>query len=163
MVCWGGNEWADRQTRTWVEENAGVGEVMREFGEGVVQRAWVSVEGNWMKWLILRFLGARQLRRGLKGGEAGRWSLVKGVGEEVMGALGMGNRKAGYVYLVDGEGRIRWAGSAVAGEKEKGWMVASLRRLCLEAKGEVKAGEEVEGEKLEEAVGEVIEEKVQTA
>lgn len=40
--------------------------------------------------------------------------------DEIRGALGAVNGSVGYVYLVDGEGRIRWAacGNAVEGERE---------------------------------------------
>ena len=74
-------------------------------------------------------------------------------------AIGLVNDKGGYVYLVDGEGRIRWAGSAVAENKEKESMVRGLRRLVQEARGErvdVKA-------RLREAVQEVVEEPARKA
>lgn len=59
-----------------------------------------------------------------------RYFLVtKGVTDEMKEAIGMGNVRVGYVYLVDWDCRIRWAGSANADEGEKEGLVAGAKRL----------------------------------
>lgn len=57
-------------------------------------------------------------------------------------ALGYHNKHVGYTYLVDAQGRIRWAGGAFAEEAEKGALRACtgvlLERVKEEAKGKGK-------------------------
>jgi mitochondrial ATPase complex subunit ATP10 len=50
-------------------------------------------------------------------------------------ALGIANSKVGYVFLVDGECRIRWAGSGNALEGEAEALARGVRRLVEESGG----------------------------
>ncbi|KAK5134151.1 hypothetical protein LTR08_006926 [Meristemomyces frigidus] len=130
------NTWAENQAATFCSEkaNAGLWEVLREHGD-VAQRVEINYENNLLKWWVLRLFGLRFLRRSRTVEEQGRYFIVRrGVSEIMKEAIGLLNDKAGYVYLVDGEGRIRWAGSAEAEEREKENMVKGLRRLVQEAK-----------------------------
>jgi len=69
----------------------------------------------------------------------GRYFLVRsGLTEEMRDAMGLLNSKVGYTYLLDGECRIRWAGSGPAEGKEKEGLVKSVRRLIEEAKAKRK-------------------------
>ena len=97
------------------------------------------------------------LRRARTPEQQDRYYIVRrGVSEIIKEALGLLNDKGGYVYLVDTECRIRWAGSAIAEEKEKESMVRGLKRLIAEAR--IARGEKVDTRKeLRDAVAEVIE------
>ena len=77
----------------------------------------------------------------------------RGVSDMMKEAIGLLNDKTGYVYLVDGESKVRWAGSALAEEGEKESLVRGLRKLIQEARMP-----KVKTEELEEVVAEVMEE-----
>ncbi|KAH0614484.1 uncharacterized protein H6S33_000120 [Morchella sextelata] len=122
--------WAEAQVRTFT---AGL-------EEGPVQRVDVNVETNPLKaWLVRVFVP--RIRAGVGEGAWGRYFLVqRGLEEEVRERMAYVNEKVGYVYLVDWDCRIRWAGSGRAGEEER----AALRR------GVAKLGEDwrrLEGER----------------
>ena len=51
-------------------------------------------------------------------------------------ALGVGNGKVGYIYLIDGQCRVRWAGSGRAETGEKEGLVRGVGRLVEEWRGE---------------------------
>jgi len=51
-------------------------------------------------------------------------------------AIGVGNSRVGYVYLVDGLCRVRWAGSGNAKGREKESLVKGVRKLAEEWKVE---------------------------
>ena len=70
-------------------------------------------------------------------------------------AIGLLNDKTGYVYLVDEQNRIRWAGSAIAEPQEKESLYNGLNRLIQEAR---MPKPEKPAQSLEDAVAEVIEE-----
>ena len=76
-------------------------------------------------------------------------------------AVGLLNDKGGYVYLVDHECRIRWAGSAIAEDAEKESMVRGLVRLVREARA---AAVETGGSAQQpgEAAGEAIDERAES-
>ncbi|RMX79650.1 hypothetical protein D0868_16283, partial [Hortaea werneckii] len=159
VVSLGGNEWADRQVATWTKENPELEAVLKENGD-VAQRVWISYEENWAKWHILNLFGAGNLRKGLSLEEQRRFFLVRrGLSEIMKEAIGLLNDKGGYVYLVDQECRIRWAGSAEAEDREKEWMVRGLKRLCQEARvpREKRVDFFEREEKLEAAVDDVME------
>ena len=154
------NAWAVNQVRTFVgrEENPGLEEVMRE-SEGVAQRVEINYEDNTLKWWILRLFGMRNLRRERSPEQQGRYFVVRrGFSDVLKEALGVVNEKAGYVYLVDLQSRIRWAGSAIADEHEKESLVRGVRKLVQEARGQ----RQTKKEKLESAVSEVVEEEAGT-
>lgn len=125
--------WAERQTLSFTGEGENPG-LMREVerlkgnGDGV-QRVWINIEEDWMKAaLIWLFLG-----RGRKGKSEAEWGrsfvVRRGVDDGVRDCIGMANGKVGYVYLVDGSCRIRWAGSGDADIGEREGLVGVLRRL----------------------------------
>lgn len=144
--------WAENQVKTFCGkvENPGLHAVMEEdSAKGVVQMVDVNIETNVLKWWILRAFVYRL--RGLK--EKGDWEkyflIRRGIGEEIKEAIGLLNNKVGYVYLVDPECKIRWAGSARAEEDEKMGMVKGLRRLVAEAKQGTPAPNQVKEEKAD--------------
>ncbi|KAL9002172.1 MAG: hypothetical protein Q9188_004889 [Gyalolechia gomerana] len=141
--------WAELQTQTFVDEkqHPELAELMsgseKQSGPSL-QKVEINIEDDWMKALIVRaFIGGIRKRR--REVDWGRYFLVRrGVGEEIREAIGMGNGKVGYVYLVDWLCRIRWAGSANAGGEEREGLRAGIRRLL---EGWKKEREEVGGRK----------------
>jgi len=155
-----GNAWAQRQVETFV--GGGVNAELRallEEHKGSVQRVEINWETNWLKWWILKIFAVPNLRRSRTVEEQGRYFLVKrGVNDIMKEALGVLNDKGGYVYLVDGECRIRWAGSAEAEEGERKSLVEGVKKLVREAKMPRESeSPELKREKLEAAVLEVVE------
>ncbi|KAL8799375.1 MAG: hypothetical protein Q9182_005947 [Xanthomendoza sp. 2 TL-2023] len=136
------NRWAEMQTQTFTHasKNPGLDEVFaaekrQRDGGGMpaaaplVQKVEVSIGEDWMKALIVRMF-MRGIRRRREKEGWGRYFLVRrGITEEMREAIGMGNSKVGYTYLVDWECRIRWAGSAEAEGGETEGLVSGLRRL----------------------------------
>ncbi|KAK0303637.1 Mitochondrial ATPase complex subunit atp10 [Friedmanniomyces endolithicus] len=155
-----GNAWAQRQVETFV--GGGVNpelHALLEEHRGLVQRVEINWETNWLKWWILKIFAVPNLRRSRTVEEQGRYFLVKrGVNDIMKEALGVLNDKGGYVYLVDGECRIRWAGSAEAEEGERKRLVEGVKKLVREAKmPRDSESPELKREKLEAAVLEVVE------
>lgn len=145
--------WAEMQTQSFINEQShpALAELMIQDAQqhGPLQKLEINIEEDWMKALIIRtFMGGiKKLRREE---DWKRYFLIrKGITDEMKEAIGMGNAKVGYVYLVDWMCRIRWAGSANAEEGEKEGLVAGSMRL-LEAwrrnREEVKVA--AEGHKL---------------
>lgn len=123
--------WAERQTQTFVDEKENpilASEIEREEVSGL-QKVWINIEEDWLKSGLIRlFLGNLKKKRAQK--DWGRSFVVsRGVGEDTRKDIGMINGKVGYVYLVDGRCKIRWAGTADAAEGEKEGLVAALKRL----------------------------------
>ncbi|KAK3051624.1 Mitochondrial ATPase complex subunit atp10 [Extremus antarcticus] len=152
------SQWAGNQVRTFVgrKENEALEEVIGGSG-GLAQRVEINYENNFLKYWILRLFGMGRLRRERTVEEQGRYVVVRrGFSDVLKEALGVMNEKAGYVYLVDQELRIRWAGSAIAEEHERESLVRGVRKLVLEARGV----RETKRERLEHVVSEVVEEEV---
>nr|OQO29442.1 hypothetical protein B0A51_04018 [Rachicladosporium sp. CCFEE 5018] len=153
------NTWAVNQVNTFCakQTHPELHEVLAG-AEGVAQMVEINREENWLKWYLLQMF-RRNLRKQRSVEQQGRYFMVyKGVTEMIKEALGLINDKTGYVYLVDHECRIRWAGSALAEPHEKESMVRGLRRLVQEARVPIDEKDEVDEKKLEEVVTEVFDE-----
>lgn len=127
--------WAELQTQSFVDEKQHP-ELMelitgaeKEESQPLLQKVEVNIEEDWIKALIVRtFMGGIRKQRREEDWE--RYFLVRrGINEEIREAIGMGNAKVGYVYLVDWLCRIRWAGSANAEGEEKEALRTGARRL----------------------------------
>ncbi len=71
----------------------------------------------------------------------GRYFIVRrGVSDEIRESVGLLNSKVGYVYLVDHNCRIRWAGSGDSEAEERGGLVKGVRRLMDEMGKEQEMG-----------------------
>ncbi|KAL8748517.1 MAG: hypothetical protein Q9184_007248 [Pyrenodesmia sp. 2 TL-2023] len=138
--------WAEMQTQSFVSDTShpALAEIMAQSEKhgGLLQKVDVNIEEDWMKAMIIRtFMGG--IKRQRREEDWKRYFLIrKGVTDELREAIGMGNAKVGYVYLVDWLCRIRWAGSANAQEGEKEGLLAGTRRL-LEAWEKDKEGAKV--------------------
>lgn len=129
------SQWAESQANTFVSEkdNPELHEVMKSNG-GVAQMVQINHEDDWMKAMITRMF-MYNLRRQRSAEDWGRYFLVtKGLTDEMKDQMGLLNNKVGYTYLLDGECRIRWAGSGVAESEERESLVKSVRRLVEDAK-----------------------------
>ncbi|TVY78260.1 Mitochondrial ATPase complex subunit ATP10 [Lachnellula suecica] len=128
-------QWAENQANTFASEksNAELHRAVKASG-GVAQMVQINVEENWMKAMIVK-LFMYNLRNQRPAEDWGRYFLVRrGLTEEIRDAMGLLNSKVGYTYLLDGECRIRWAGSGPAEGGEKDGLVKSARRLIEESK-----------------------------
>jgi mitochondrial ATPase complex subunit ATP10 len=128
-------QWAENQANTFVSEknNPELLEVVKGSG-GVAQMVQINHEQNWMKAMIVKFF-MYSLRKQRAAENWGRYFLVRtGLTEEMRDAMGLLNSKVGYTYLLDGECKIRWAGSGPAEGEEKEGLVKSVRRLIEDAK-----------------------------
>lgn len=122
--------WAERQVETFVDEE--VKNIIRNSG-GRVQLLELNIEeGRLFRGVLWAFRGSIREKRKETWQ---RYLLLRGIKEHVREILGLMNHKAGYVYLVDEEGKIRWAGSGDALPAEKEALVGGLRRLIEEKKG----------------------------
>lgn len=133
--------WAEQQTLTFVGEKQNPALTREVRAEGL-QRVWINVEEDWMKaGLIRMFLGSS--KKGKSGEEWGRSFVIRrGVGDDVKDSIGMANGKVGYVYLVDGGCKIRWAGSGDAEIGEREGLAGVVRRL-VESSRKPDAGKNV--------------------
>ena len=129
------------------KENIGIAEALRENGD-VAQRVDVNVEESAMRYWILRPFFYR-LRRQRHEKDYGKYFvLTRGISHQIREAIGLLNGKVGYVYLVDGECKIRWAGSGPSWPEEREGMVKGLRRMVQEARERSKTEDE-KGAKIE--------------
>jgi ATPase complex subunit ATP10 len=101
---------------------------------GAAQMVQINIEENTLKHMIIK-LFMPGLRRKYGVDNWGRYFVVKrGVSEEIRNAIGLLNSKVGYTYLLDGECRIRWAGSGPAEAGEREGLVRGVRRLVEDLK-----------------------------
>ncbi|RYP65288.1 hypothetical protein DL771_008357 [Monosporascus sp. 5C6A] len=127
--------WAEDQAASFAsaEANPALGALLAAHADRA-QRVWLNVEEDPLKaWLIRLFLG--RLRRRVGEPNWGRYFIVRrGVSDEIREAIGCLNSKVGYTYLLDGECRIRWAGSGPSEDHEREGLVKAVRRLLDEEK-----------------------------
>jgi ATPase complex subunit ATP10 len=110
-------DWAQKQAETWfgASKNPVVAKLIEE---GRVQLVQVNVEDaplarviqNMFRWFM---------RRGVDKKRQDGYFFVRQIPDSVVEEIGILNSRVGYVYLVDQECKIRWAGCADANEGEK--------------------------------------------
>lgn len=124
------SQWGETQARTFTgkSENPELQEILRE-NAGVAQMVDINIEENSMKaWIIALFKWQLKAKRSEE--EWGRYFVVrKGVSEKIRETIGLLNGRVGYVYIVDEECRIRWAGSGDAEGTEMQDMNKGFRKL----------------------------------
>jgi ATPase complex subunit ATP10 len=148
--------WAEEQVDTFLgsKENAELQDMLRE---GKCQRADINVQDNWMRAL---FVFTSVLKKQIPKEQWGRYFRVmmardvgRGLTEDIRDAMGFLNSNVGYVYLLDAECRIRWAGSGHAWPGERESLNAGIRRLYAEMKGGVVRKEDKVVVKIERPKG----------
>lgn len=126
--------WGEAQANSFTgPQNTELKEVLDQ-NKGVCQKVDVNIEENTMKAFILTlFLWRLRMQRSEE--DWGKYFIVRrGVSDLIRETLGMLNKRVGYVYLVDQNLKIRWAGSGDAEGTEREDMMKGLRRLIQDAK-----------------------------
>ncbi|KAL9090861.1 MAG: hypothetical protein Q9165_005069 [Trypethelium subeluteriae] len=135
VVCVYSSEWAYQQVDSFVgkKQNPGVREVLEANGN-LAQRVDINVEESAARYWILRPFFAR-LRKERRSEDYGKYFVVrKGITDQIRESIGSLNSKVGYVYLVDGDCKIRWAGSGPSWPEEREGFVKGLQKMILEAR-----------------------------
>ena len=131
--------WAEEQVNTFVgkQENPQLEQIISENGD-LVHRADINIQGDWIRMLLVKLFRNR-LRRTIPEDRWSRYFLVKlprdvrkGLTEDVRDAMGLLNSQVGYVYLLDSDCRIRWAGSGHAWKGEVPGLNGAIKRLVQE-------------------------------
>lgn len=125
--------WAESQVATFTgpDRNPGLYEAIKSGGD-IVQKIDINLEENAFKaWLVRMFMW--RMRAKLPKEQHRRYFLVRGgVTDALKEAIGMMNSKVGYVYLLDENCRIRWAGSGPSEQAELDALNSSVRKLIEE-------------------------------
>ncbi|XRM41434.1 Mitochondrial ATPase complex subunit atp10 [Aspergillus tubingensis] len=128
--------WAESQVVTFTgkEQNPGLWEAIASEGEGMVQKVDINLEENALKAGLVKMFMWR-MRAKLPEEQHERYFLVrKGLDDGLKESIGMLNSKVGYVYLLDENCRIRWAGSGPAETVELEALNNGVRKLVQEKK-----------------------------
>lgn len=155
VVCVYSSEWARSQIATFCapKSNPELHDIVNK-NEDIAQMVDINIETARLRWWILRLFSYR-LRSALSPEGQARYFMVgREVSDIVKEAIGLLNDKVGYVYLVDEDCKIRWAGSARAEEHEKVSMVKGLKRLVQDAR---QGGGSLDDKALLATVQEVVE------
>lgn len=128
-------DWARRQADSFIgkKENPALHEILDKH-QGRAQLVQINVEDtSYLKyWMVRMFSGS--LRKQVGKDNWDKYFLVrKGISDEIKESIGYLNSKVGYTYLVDGDWRIRWAGSGPAEPDERESLTKGLERLLDEA------------------------------
>jgi len=123
--------WAEKQVKTFLE---GLEEEVPALVEGAAQRVDINVEENWLKAAVIKMF-VPSLQSKLPVEQHSRYFIVtKGVSDDVRHCMGLWNGRVGYVYLVDWNCRIRWAGSGNAEREERAALIRGLTKLAEDRK-----------------------------
>lgn len=127
--------WAENQAATFASEknNPELHEVVEGSG-GAAQIVRINIEENALKAFIIKMFMPSLRRRIGKPNWARYFVVRKGISDEIRHAIGLLNSKVGYTYLLDGDCRIRWAGSGPSVVDEKEGLVRGAKRLIEELK-----------------------------
>ncbi|GAE00217.1 F1F0 ATP synthase assembly protein Atp10, putative [Paecilomyces variotii No. 5] len=132
--------WAETQVATFLgpKQNPRLHEILASENR-LAQKVDINLEENALKaWIVRMFMWS--MRRKLPKEQHDKYFLVrKGFDEGLKEAVGMMNSKVGYVYLLDENCRIRWAGSGPAEEEELDALNNGLLRLIAEKKKSIES------------------------
>ena len=135
VVCLFSSLWAEMQYKSFisVEQNPGLADILTHNGQ-YAQKMYINLEENRMKaWIVKHFMG--KPRSEIPEEEHSRYFLVqKGMTDELKDSIGVMNSSVGYVYLLDSQCRIRWAGSGPAAPSEIETLNAGVQKLIAEQK-----------------------------
>jgi ATPase complex subunit ATP10 len=128
--------WAERQAASFIgkKENPELHSLLAE-SKGRAQIVNINLEDNWLKAGIIKlFVPNLRIAQGKE--NWGRYFIVRRMlNDEDRDHIGLLNSKVGYTYLVDGNCRIRWAGSGIAEGDEKEGLVRGVKKLLDEQVG----------------------------
>lgn len=121
--------WAESQCATFLAALPPV-----DDDDDALQRVDINVELNPIKAALVKLFIPR-IRKRLPEPQHARYFIVqKGFAEDTMRHMALLNGRVGYVYLLDWDCRIRWAGSGNAEEGEKAALMRGVVRLAQEWK-----------------------------
>jgi mitochondrial ATPase complex subunit ATP10 len=139
-------KWAEEQVATFIgpEANPELEHLLERY-RPKFQRIDVNMQPDWFRMLLVKWARGR-LRSTMPKDRWDKYFMIKlprdikpGLREEVRDAMGLLNAQVGYVYLVDSNAKIRWAGSGDAWEGEVAGLNAAIVRLVEEEKASSKA------------------------
>lgn len=146
IVAFHGPRWAELHMDTFLSASANpeLEEIIQGSG-GIAQRVNVNIqESIFNQWFVKMYKG--RMRKMIPEDRWNKYFLVKiaqdtrrGFTEDIRDAMGLLNKNVGYVYLVDPDCRIRWAGSGNAWTGEVNSLNAGLKRLIQEASASKKS------------------------
>lgn len=126
--------WGESQVQTFTGKKANpeLQDILSQY-PGRAQMVDINIEENSAKaWIIALFQWRMKSQRAQE--DWGKYFVIRqGVSEMIRETIGLLNGRVGYVYLVDQDCKIRWAGSANAEGTEMEDMNKGLRKL-LEAR-----------------------------
>lgn len=127
--------WGEAQVQTFTSKkaNPSLHEILSQNPE-TAQMIDINIEENSVKaWIIALFQWRLRLQRRRE--DWGKYFVVRtGVSQLIRETIGLLNGRVGYVYLVDQECKIRWAGSANAEGTEAEDLTRGVRKLVEDAK-----------------------------
>ncbi|KAF2428889.1 hypothetical protein EJ08DRAFT_671311 [Tothia fuscella] len=126
--------WAENQVITFLGDGNPELKALIEGSGGRAQVVEINVEQSKLSRAILRVFGEGSLRSARRPEDWRNYFFLTEIPDGVKECIGVTNGSAGYVYLVDTECRIRWAGSGDANDQEKQTLVKGLRKLIDERK-----------------------------
>jgi ATPase complex subunit ATP10 len=128
------SQWGEAQAHTFTGKkvNTALHQLLAQSPH-VVQMVDVNIEENSVKaWIIALFQW--RLRSSKPKEDWGKYFVVrKGVSEKIRETIGLLNGRVGYVYLVDEDCKIRWAGSGNAEGSEMDDLNRGVAKLVAEA------------------------------
>ena len=132
--------WAENQIKTWVDGlEEDVPALVRPedapaYVTAAAQHIDINIEENPLKAFVIKmFLPRLQARTPYERHDQ-YFIVTKGVSKDVRHDMGLWNSRVGYVYLVDWNCRIRWAGSGNAEPEERAALVKGLKKLVEDHK-----------------------------
>ncbi len=101
---------------------------------GAAQFVQINIEENALRsWIIKLFMPNLRMSFGVD--NWGKYFLVRrGITNQIRDGVGLLNSKVGYTYLLDGDCKIRWAGSGISEGDEKQGLVKGVRKLIEDSK-----------------------------
>jgi ATPase complex subunit ATP10 len=131
IICIFSKTWAENQVKTWISSPE-IQDLIKD-NSNPTQIIEVNVEEARLYRAVLKMFEGRL--RGMRRKEDwDKYFFLTEIPRNVMEAIGVMNSKAGYIYLVDGECRIRWAGSGGAEGGEREAFEKGVRKLIEERK-----------------------------
>lgn len=125
--------WAERQTTTFVGDNKELSKVLDDNAD-LIQKVDINIEENPLRaWLVKLFVP--RLRKSCAAHRHPKYFMIRrGMTAELRTDIGIYNSQVGYVYLLDSNCRIRWAGSGPADHGERQSLVRGALKLVEEVK-----------------------------
>lgn len=135
-----GNNWAEEMVDTFLSPNANPElQVLLEKDAPQLQRVHINVQSDIASAFLVKLFSYR-LRSTIPEDRWDRYFMVKlprdirlGLSDDVRDAMGFLNTRVGYVYLLDQDCKIRWAGSGHAWKGEVESLNAGIKKLLEES------------------------------